>query len=314
MAAMGGEVRRKPPWLRVKVPGGGEHGRILARRKARGLATVCEEALCPNRAECWECGTATFMVMGATCTRGCRFCAVTPGAAGQPLDPDEPAKLADTVAELGLRYAVITSVTRDDLPDGGAAHIAACVRALRERVDGLLVEVLIPDLAGDRDALATVAAAGPVVLGHNVEVVERLTPSIRHPRADYRRSLDVLTTLRELATGDQLVKSALLVGLGETDDEVDRTLADLLSAGCQMLAVGQYLQPSRRHHPVAEYREPAWFDALAARAHELGFAHVAAGPLVRSSYRASELFVEGRVGGAGGLPEDGRRPPGVPQR
>ena len=150
---MSGDVRRKPPWLRVKVPGGGAHGRILARRKARGLATVCEEALCPNRAECWECGTATFMVMGATCTRGCRFCAVSSGAAGQPLDPDEPAKLADTVAELQLRYAVITGVTRDDLPDGGAAHIAACVGALRARVDGLRVEVLIPDMGGDGESL-----------------------------------------------------------------------------------------------------------------------------------------------------------------
>ena len=292
---MSGDARRMPPWLRVKVPGGGAHGRILARRKARGLATVCEEALCPNRAECWECGTATFMVMGATCTRGCRFCAVSSGAAGQPLDPDEPAKLADTVAELQLRYAVITSVTRDDLPDGGAAHIAACVGALCARVDGLRVEVLIPDMGGERESLATVAAAGPVVLGHNIEVVERLTPTIRHPRANYRRSLDVLSTFRALAGEHQLVKSSLLVGLGETDEEVEEALADLVEAGCQMVAIGQYLRPSRRHHPVVEYREPAWFDELGRRARRMGFGHVAAGPLVRSSYRASELYVEGWV-------------------
>ncbi len=286
-------TQRKPPWLRVKVPGGGAHGAILARRKARGLATVCEEALCPNRAECWECGTATFMVMGAVCTRGCRFCSVGTGGEGQPLNPEEPAKLAETVAELQLRYAVITSVTRDDLPDGGAAHIAACVTALRDRVEGLLVEVLIPDLGGDRGALSTVAASGPAVLGHNVEVVERLTPQIRDRRADYRRSLGVLRTLRELASATQKIKSALLVGLGETDDEVEQTLRDLREAGCQMLAIGQYLQPSRNHHPVAEYREPAWFDDVGRRAREMGFDHVASGPLVRSSYRASELYVEG---------------------
>ena len=289
---MAGTVQRKPPWLRVKVPGGGAYGAILARRKARGLATVCEEALCPNRAECWECGTATFLVMGAVCTRGCRFCSVDTGAVGLPLDPEEPAKLAETVAELGLRYAVITSVTRDDLADGGAAHIAACVMALRRQVEGLLVEVLIPDMGGVRAALAVVAAAGPVVLGHNVEVVERLTPEVRDRRADYRRSLQVLGTLGELAREDQRVKSALLVGLGETDDEVDRTLADLREVGCQMVAIGQYLQPSRRHHPVVEYREPAWFDQVGRRAREMGFSHVASGPLVRASYRASELYVE----------------------
>ena len=285
-------TQRKPSWLRVKVPGGGGHGAILSRRRARGLATVCEEALCPNRAECWECGTATFMVMGAVCTRGCRFCSVDTADAGQPLDPDEPDKLAETVAELGLRYAVITSVTRDDLVDGGAAHIAACVTALRERVEGLLVEVLIPDLSGDREALATVVDSGPVVLGHNVEVVERLTPAVRDRRADYGRSLQVLRTLGELASETQKTKSALLVGLGETDGEVDRALVDLRAAGCQMVAIGQYLQPSRSHHPVVEYREPAWFDGVGRRAQELGFDHVASGPLVRSSYRASELYVE----------------------
>ncbi len=286
---------RKPPWLRVPIPGGEGHARILGRRRRRGLATVCEEALCPNRAECWECGTATFMVMGAVCTRGCRFCAVEAGARGQPLDPDEPGKLATTVADLGLHYAVITSVTRDDLDDHGAAHLAACVRALRAEVPGLVVEVLIPDLGGDAGRLATVAASGAAVLGHNVEVVRRLSARVRHRAADHDRSLGVLRTLRGLAEagGDgapRLVKSALLVGLGETDAEVDETLAELRDAGCQMLAVGQYLQPSRRHWPVARYLEPAWFDDLAERARGMGFSHVAAGPLVRSSYRASELF------------------------
>lgn len=281
---------RKPPWLRVRVPGGGEYARVLARLRERGLTTVCEEARCPNRAECWSCGTATFMVMGAVCTRGCRFCSVQSGAHGQPLDHDEPAKIAVTVAELGLRYAVITSVTRDDLPDGGAAHLAACVRTLRETIDGLLVEVLIPDLAGDEDALRTVVEAGPVVLGHNLEVVERLSPVIRHQRADYRRSLSVLRSFRRLAVPGQLVKSSLLVGLGETDDELLAAMADLRDAGCQMLALGQYLQPTARHVPVVEYRDPAWFEAMGQRARELGFGHVASGPLVRSSYKASELF------------------------
>jgi lipoyl synthase len=294
---MADRVTRKPPWLRVKVPGGEGHARILGRRRRRGLATVCEEARCPNRAECWECGTATFMVMGTVCTRGCRFCAVETAARGQPLDPGEPAALAETVAELGLDYAVITTVTRDDLDDGGAAHIAACVRAVRAR--GVQVEVLIPDLDGDEADLCTVVVAAPVVLGHNLEVVRRLSGEVRHPRADHDRSLGVLGTLRRLAGAGQLVKSALLVGLGESDDEVFVALAELREAGCQMVAVGQYLQPTARHLPVVAYREPTWFDELAERARAMGFEHVAAGPLVRSSYRASELFVEGRLAGAG---------------
>lgn len=285
---------RKPPWLRVAIPGGANHARILGRRRGRGLATVCEEARCPNRAECWECGTATFMVMGSVCTRGCRFCAVTTAAAGLPLDADEPAKLADTVREMGLDYTVITSVTRDDLPDGGAAHIAACVHALRAA--DVMVEVLIPDLGGDEDALAGVARSGPVVLGHNLEVVRRLSASVRHPRADHDTSLRALRFLRSLAAPGQLTKSALLVGMGETDEEVAGTLAELRDVGCQMLAVGQYLQPTARHAPVVEYRPPQWFDDLAEAAREQGFAHVAAGPLVRSSYRASELYVKGRLG------------------
>ena len=290
---MGLEARRKPPWLRVRIPGDGEYARVAGRRTRRGLATVCEEARCPNRAECWECGTATFMVMGTVCTRGCRFCSVEAAARGQPLDPDEPAKLAQTVTELGLTYAVITSVTRDDLPDGGAAHIAECVRALRS--NDLLVEVLIPDLGGDRAALTAVVVSGPVVLGHNVEVVERLSPRVRHPRADYRRSLDVLRNLRDLAAPTQRVKSALVVGLGETEGEVLQTLGELRAAGCQMLAIGQYLQPTARHLPVAEYRDPSWFQKIGEKAHDIGFEHVAAGPLVRSSYRASELYVKGRL-------------------
>ncbi len=288
--------QRKPPWLRVGVPGGPEQAHILGMRRRRGLATVCEEALCPNRAECWGCGTATFMVMGAVCTRGCRFCAVRSAPQGQPLDPHEPRRLAETVAELSLRYAVITSVTRDDLPDGGAEHLARCVQALLAGVDGLRVEVLIPDLGGREQHLTTVVESGPVVVGHNVEVVERLSPRVRHRRADYHRSLEVLRTLSRLVQGRSprpLIKSALLVGLGETEDEIDATLAHLLDAGCEMIAVGQYLQPSRKHLPVSHYYEPAWFDALAERAQGMGFRHVAAGPLVRSSYRASEAFVEG---------------------
>lgn len=284
------EVQRKPPWLRVRIPGDGDYARVLARRRRRGLVTVCEQARCPNRAECWECGTATFMVLGAVCTRGCRFCSVEAAAHGQPLDPDEPAKLARTVAELGLTYAVITSVTRDDLSDGGAAHIAECVRSLR--ANDVLVEVLLPDLGGERSSLTTVAASGPAVLGHNVEVVERLSPLVRHPRADYHRSLGVLSDLRDLAAPRQLVKSALLVGLGETEDEVLQTLGDLRASGCQMAVIGQYLQPTVHHQPVVEYRDPGWFQRIADQARHIGFEHVAAGPLVRSSYRASELYVK----------------------
>ncbi len=291
---MAAHSSRKPPWLRVKVPGGGKHAQILGRRRRRGLATVCEEARCPNRAECWECGTATFLVMGSVCTRGCRFCAVQTSAAGLPLDPAEPTCLADTVAELALDFAVITAVTRDDLPDGGAAHIAACVRAVRAR--GVRVEVLIPDFSGVEADLRTVVEAGPVVLGHNLEVVRRLSAEVRHPRADHDRSLQVLRTLQTLATPPQLVKSALLVGLGESDEEVLESLTELRAVGCEMVAVGQYLQPTARHLPVVDYRPPAWFDELAERALAMGFAHVASGPLVRSSYRASELFVKERLG------------------
>ncbi len=268
------------------------------------LHTVCEEAHCPNRGECWGGGTATFMVLGDTCTRGCRFCAVTAGNPRGAVDPDEPDHLADAVADLGLSYVVLTMVTRDDLPDGGADHMARCVDRIKSRLPSIRVEILISDLQGQAQALARVAGCGADVLAHNVETVESLTPSIRDPRASYRRSLDVLARLKALAP-DRLTKSGFSLGLGETEADVRQTCRDLRDSQVDLLTIGQYLSPSRRHVPVAEYVAPDRFAAIQAQAESLGFLCVAAGPLVRSSYRAGEFYRHGilsRRAAAAGTP------------
>jgi lipoic acid synthetase len=255
-----------------------------------GLPTVCDSARCPNRGECFSHLTATFLILGDVCTRGCAFCAVKRGRPGQKPEPDEPERLAEAVAELGLRHPVITSVTRDDLEDGGAKQFAAVVRALREICPGGRVELLIPDFGGSAEALAVVLEAGPDVLAHNVETVPRLYPQVRRG-ADYGRSLALLRQAKRMAP-EVVTKSGLMLGLGEQAPEVEAVLRDLAGAGCDMLTLGQYLAPSLRHAPVARYVDRKEFAAWRDIALGFGFRSVAAGPLVRSSYKAPVFFGE----------------------
>ena len=278
--------RGKPAWLRKPLV----HGDSAVRRTVRGrrLHTVCEEARCPNRHECWGRGrTATFMVLGDRCTRNCRFCNVAPGRPAAP-DPGEPGQVAEAVAALGVNYAVVTMVTRDDLADGGAGILAETVRAIRRRNPGCRVEVLPSDFGGEAAAIATLVAAAPDVYGHHLETVRRLTPVARSG-STYDRSLDVLRRVRALRPG-MVTKSALMLGLGETFAEVCEALDDLRAAGVDVLAVGQYLQPTRAHLPVRRYWTPDEFAALRAEALRRGFAHCEAGPWVRSSYRADAMY------------------------
>jgi lipoic acid synthetase len=278
---------RLPAWA-AKKRGILREARPLRRLlRAYGLNTVCESARCPNIGECFARPTATFMIAGTRCTRSCGFCAVDT-ARPAPLDPGEPLRLAQAARRLGLAHVVVTAVARDDLADGGAAHFAATIRALRAEAPATRVEVLTPDFKGDEDALRTVLAAGPDVFNHNLETVRRLTVAVR-PQARYERSLAVLARAKALAPA-VLSKSGLMVGLGERRDEIAAALADLRAAGCDLLTVGQYLQPTRRHLPVVEYVPPVVFDEYAKLARALGFRHVASGPLVRSSYHAEETF------------------------
>jgi lipoic acid synthetase len=278
---------------RTSVLGAGDDLKRLLRRA--NLVTVCEEARCPNLGECFSHGTATFMLLGDQCTRRCSFCSVATGH-GASVDPLEPHRVAQAAADLGLRYVVVTSVARDDLPDQGAGHFAATIAALKRKIPGVGVEVLTPDFNGRADLVETVVDARPEVFSHNVETVERLTPVVRG-RARYARSLEVLATgarraadLAEREGARVLVKTGIMVGLGETRAEVSRTLADVRATGCELLAVGQYLRPTREQREVERYVEPHEFDEIAAEAREIGFREVAAGPLVRSSYRADALF------------------------
>jgi lipoyl synthase len=281
----------KPEWLKVRVPHGPGYERVKGIIRRTNLATVCEEARCPNIAECWSGGTATVMLMGEVCTRACRFCHVKVGAP-PPLDPMEPENLALAVKELGLEYIVVTSVNRDELPDGGAGHFAAAIRALHRESPRTLVEVLIPDFKGATRDLDTVAQARPQVVAHNLETVERLTPTVRDRRAGYRQSLSVLKHLKERP--ERLyTKSSLMVGLGETDEELLEAFRDLRSVGVDVLTLGQYLQPSQHHLRVQRFIPPAAFADYKSAAERMGFLYVAAGPLVRSSYRAAEFFLKG---------------------
>ncbi len=278
---------RQPPWLRFTIPSGPSFRATAAEVRRAGVATVCQEARCPNVADCWGRRTATVMLLGDTCTRGCRFCSVKTARTPAPPDPDEPARVAELAARLGWRYVVLTSVDRDDLPDAGAAHYAETVRRVREALPDAQVEVLIPDFGGDPTRLARVLQAGPHVLGHNLETVRRLTPLVRDPRASYDTSLAVLAEANRFRTRP-VVKSSLLLGLGETRDEVSEALRDLRAVGCESLAVGQYLQPGKAQVPVARYVTPDEFAALADEARALGFSRVASAPLVRSSYHAAD--------------------------
>jgi lipoic acid synthetase len=280
-------IPRKPPWLKRRLPTDSSFQEVRGLIEKGRLHTVCQEAKCPNIWECYAHQTATFLIMGSRCTRNCRFCSVTPGPP-EPLDPQEPARVAEAAARMGLKYAVVTSVTRDDLPDGGAAHFAATIREIRRRVPGTQVEVLIPDFQGDRPALLIVLEARPDVLNHNIESVPRLYPQVR-PQADYLRSLALLKRARDFDSG-LATKSGLMLGLGEEAQEVRHTLQDLRAADCRILTLGQYLQPSPEHLPVIRYVTPEEFENWRTSALQMGFAEVASGPFVRSSYHARESF------------------------
>lgn len=289
-------AERLPPWLKVKLPTGPVVARLKDASRSRGLSTVCEEARCPNMGECWGGGTATFMVMGDTCTRGCRFCSV--GTALKPPAPDteEPAKLAQTLKEMAVDYVVLTTVCRDDLPDQGAGHLAACIREIRKVNPSLKLEMLLQDFRSDKALLETVLDAGPDVVAHNVECVERLTPSVRDAKAGYRQSLDVLAHAKEYLPKTP-TKTSLMLGLGETEEEIIQAFNDIRAVGVDILTLGQYLRPSgSRHHLMVErFLHPDEFKRYGEIAKRHGFLYVASGPFVRSSYRAAELFMKGHL-------------------
>ena len=272
---------RRPEWLKVRLPHGEGYRRVLELVGRHRLHTVCESARCPNLGECWGAGTATFMILGDVCTRSCGFCAVK---TGRPLglDLDEPERLAQAVRSLGLRHAVITSVNRDELPDGGAAIFAACIRAVRHQVPGCRVEVLIPDFQGNWAALQTVLDAAPDILNHNTETVPRLYQRVR-PQAKYARSLELLRRAKERGA---FTKSGLMVGIGETDAEIEAVLRDLRAVDCDVLTIGQYMQPTKDHLPVHRFVEPERFERYRDTALQMGFRYCESGPLVRSSYHA----------------------------
>ncbi|MCA8942811.1 MAG: lipoyl synthase [Planctomycetes bacterium] len=284
----------KPPWLKVPVPQGATVHRLTRELRERGLHTVCEEARCPNMGECWDGGTATFMVLGDTCTRGCRFCAVKTHSQGTPVDAEEPTKVADAVVAMKLRYVVLTMVDRDDLDDGGAAHVADTVRAIDARDPDVLVEVLTGDFQGDERQLRTLLASNPDVFAHNIETVLRLTPRVRDQRCSYVQSLRVLQQAKRIAP-DIVTKSSIMVGLGESDREIDQAMDDLREHDVDVVTFGQYLRPTIKHLPVKEHVTPARFKAFEQRARRKGFLYVASGPLVRSSYKAAEYYIEGML-------------------
>jgi len=280
------QPQRKPRWIRARAPLGPQVNRLKGILREHKLHTVCEEAACPNLGECFHHGTATFMIMGDICTRRCPFCDVAHGRP-EPLDPDEPHNLAETVKAMGLRFVVVTSVDRDDLRDGGAAHFVACIRAIRQAAPNTKVEILVPDFRGRLEpALAALAEAPPDIFNHNLETVPRLYRQAR-PGADYAWSLTLLARFRAQHP-DIPTKSGLMLGLGEELDEVEQVMRDLRAHGCEHLTLGQYLQPSRHHLPVVRYVTPEEFDALAEKARQMGFTHVASGPMVRSSYHAEQ--------------------------
>ncbi|HEX2022774.1 MAG TPA: lipoyl synthase [Candidatus Thermoplasmatota archaeon] len=289
---VGSGWRRKPRWLLRPLPQGPAVSQIQGLLREHGLHTVCEEARCPNRGECWSQGEATLMIMGDTCSRACRFCDVKVGSTADllasPLDPLEPAKVAKTVQTLRLTYAVITSVDRDELPDQGADHWRRVIQAIRHVCPSTVIDVLVPDFRGDRDLIRHVVEAGPHVLAHNVETVRRLQHPVRDHRASYEQSLAVLRAFKEFAPRTP-TKSGVMVGHGETRDELRETLRDLREAGVDFVTIGQYLRPSEWHLPVRDYVKPAEFEEIEREAKEIGFKHVVAGPFVRSSYRAWEV-------------------------
>ena len=277
---------KKPHWLKVKFPSHQNFFYVSRTLKKGKLNTICQSAKCPNVAECWSQKTATFLILGEICTRGCAFCAVEKGIPSRP-SPDEPAQVAEAVSLLGLSYAVITSVTRDDLSDGGASFFAATIRAIKNRTPGVKIEVLIPDFKGDEKALEQVSQAQPDILNHNLETTERLYPHINRSSENYNRSLNVLKKAKEMGA---VTKSGLMIGLGEKKEEIIQSLSDLRDAFCDLLTIGQYLQPSKTHTPVRKYYSPLEFEHLKRIASDFGFRDVESGPLVRSSYKAHKMY------------------------
>ena len=282
----------KPEWLKVRIPSGSEYARVKKLTSELNLATVCEEARCPNIAECWGGGTSTIMLMGDMCTRGCRFCNVKTGRPKTKPDPLEPEKVSQAISQMGLSYVVLTSVNRDDLEDDGSGHFAQTIQLLRKKSPQLFVEVLTPDFRGKKECLNKVIHAEPHVFAHNIETVERLTPKVRDPRAKYKQSLDVLEYIKTQSK-NIFTKSSIMLGLGETPEEIEQTLKDLRNVSCDVVTFGQYLQPTPRHLPVQKYLTPDEFNKWKDIALSMGFLYVASGPLVRSSYRAGEYFIQG---------------------
>jgi lipoic acid synthetase len=284
------ELIKKPAWLRVRAPAGENYTKVKQSLRSLNLHTVCEEARCPNISECWGTGTATIMIMGDICSRGCRFCAVN---SGKPvlLDTGEPERVAKAIKEWGLRYVVITSVCRDDLEDGGAEHISKTIKAIKLLCPTIIVESLIPDFRGDDCSIIKIVKSEPEVISHNIETVLRLTPKVRDARASYEQSLSVLKKIKDI---NSLIytKSSIMLGLGESEEEVIQTIMDLRSVGVNILTIGQYLQPTPKHLPLIEFIAPEKFNWFREIAERMGFVYVASGPLVRSSYRAGEFFVK----------------------
>lgn len=284
----------KPSWLKVRAPGGENYTRIKDMAAELKLATVCQEARCPNIGECWGGGTATFMLMGEVCTRGCRFCNVKTGNPKGKIDEQEPEKIGWAIAQMGLEYVVLTSVDRDDLPDQGSSHFARTIEVIKTNDPKLIVEVLTPDFRGRRDLVEPLVRAKPDVFAHNIETVESLSKKVRDPRAGYRQSLDVLRMVKAIDP-TRYTKSSIMLGLGENQDEVLQALRDLREVGCDVVTFGQYLQPTRRHLKVEAFVSPEQFQEWQRVAEGMGFLYVASGPLVRSSYRAGEFFMKGVI-------------------
>ncbi|OPX18354.1 lipoyl synthase [candidate division WOR-3 bacterium 4484_100] len=282
---------KKPEWLKIKVPSGDGFKEVFKILKSHHLSTVCKEARCPNINDCWNRRQATIMILGKVCTRACRFCAVKTGNPGGVLNPEEPENVAEAVKELKLRYVVLTSVDRDDLPDHGSGHYARTIKSIKNKNPGVLIEALIPDFSGNKSFIKKVVDTKPKVIGHNLETVKKLTPLIRDRRFSYEKSLNVLRTVKEL---DRKIytKSGIMLGLGEEKDQVIQTLQDLRDAQVDIVTLGQYLQPTRRHHPVQKYYTPQEFEFFKKFAEDMGIRYVISGPLVRSSYHAEEIFLE----------------------
>lgn len=287
-------TRTKPEWLKVRAAGSEKYFEIKKLLKSLNLATVCEEARCPNIGECWGGGTATFMLMGEVCTRGCRFCSVKTGNPKGKIDNDEPEKVGYAISQMGLEYVVITSVDRDDLPDEGSGHFARTVATIKHHKPDLLVEVLTPDFKGNEEFIGKIVDAKPDVYAHNVETVERLQKRVRDPRANYQQSLDVLSFIKK-RDPTRYTKTSIMLGLGEKDHEILQTLKDLRSVDCDVVTFGQYLQPTKYKLKVEEYITPEKFLEWQKISEDMGFLYVASGPLVRSSYRAGEFFMTGMI-------------------